>query len=96
MALGEFGGNPVQLTILLACAQKETSATDVAPDREAVAAIAYHFRVLAERRLIRFSRSEQRRGATAKFYVATPRGSRLLGKLGVTADGNTTTEGNPQ
>lgn len=95
LALKEFGGNPPQLAILLACAEKPCSAKDLAPSKADIGGIAYHFRVLADRQLIRFTRSEQRRGATAKFYVTTAKGKKLLAQLGVTVDGNTS-EGDHQ
>lgn len=83
LALEVFGGNPDELRILLACAERASSAAEVAETKAEVAKVSYHFRKMAEDGYIRFVREERRRGAIAKFYVITAKGKRLLRSLGL-------------
>lgn len=86
LALTVFGGNPVELQILLACAVDDTSASQIAPTKDTIAKTSYHFRALTKDGLIRFKREEKVRGAVAKYYVATAAGKRLLRELGLPED----------
>lgn len=86
LALKVFGGNVIELQILLACAEQPKSAKELSPSKDEIASVSYHFKALARDGLLRLAREERRRGAIARFYTATPKARRLLVKLGLPED----------
>lgn len=86
LALQTFGGNEIELQILLACLVEPTSPSDLADGRVTLARMAYFFGRMRNGKLVRVTRKEQVRGAVKTYHAITPKGRKVLAQLGLPED----------